>query len=493
MDLRLISMTSLNSLNSWHSNWKELRVLIYGVGVSGFSAADTLQELGAKLLVVANRIDSQHADLLSVLGIESLESVNVQELVSRAEDFSPELVIVSPGIKPTDDLLAWAAKQNIAIWGDIELAWRLRDKTGKSAEWLMITGTNGKTTTTQLVEHGLLQAGKRVIACGNIGTPVLDAIRHPEGFDYLVVEISSFQLHYLPRLAPYSSAVLNVAEDHLDWHGSFDAYIAAKAKVYEGTKRAIIYNVEDPITMRLVQEADVESEETLAVGFTKGFPADLQVGFVEDSLIDRAFFPYRAKELPQVASLEDISAIGVVTPHLLSNVAAATALLRSCDVSPEVIGQAIRTFKLDGHRIEFIAEQDGIKYFDDSKATNAHAAEASLVSFDSIVWIVGGLLKGVDIGPLVSRNSSKLRAAIVIGSDRTEVLAKFAEFAPDVQVIEISVQDNKEVMPAAVRAARSVAQKGDVVLLAPAAASMDQFKDYADRGNLFAMAVRSEK
>jgi UDP-N-acetylmuramoylalanine--D-glutamate ligase len=484
-------MVNLDSLTSWHSDWSQLRAIVYGVGVSGFAVADTLHELGAKILVVAENVDEQHLDLLNVLGIESRIGP-VPESRAEIEEFRPEVILVSPGIRPTDELVLWAQEANIAIWGDIDLAWRLRDKTPDVAEWILITGTNGKTTTTQLVEQMLIASGKRAIACGNIGLPILDAIRNPEGFEFLIVEVSSFQLHYMSMPVPLVSAILNIAEDHIDWHGSFAKYIEAKAKVYQGTKRAIIYNVQDEITIDLMKEADVATDETLAVGFTKGFPADLQVGYVEDSLIDRAFAPYRAKELPMIASHEDIALIGVVTPHLLANIAAATAIARACDVQPEIIGGAIRTFKLDRHRIEFIANENGVLWFDDSKATNAHAAEASLQSFDQVIWVLGGLLKGVDINPLIARNSGRIKAAIVIGVERDEVLAALAKNAPRVEVIEITGVKNSEVMSKVVEAARSIASDGDIVLLAPAAASMDQFKDYADRGNQFAQAILGE-
>jgi UDP-N-acetylmuramoylalanine--D-glutamate ligase len=485
-------MSQLSDLTSWHSDWSSLRAVVYGVGVSGFAVADTLHELGASLLVVANSVDEQHSDLLAVLGIETAIGIPKEAQQSKTIEFAPHVIIVSPGIKPADELLVWAAQNNVAIWGDIDLAWRLRDKTDSIAKWLLITGTNGKTTTTQLVEQMLISGGKRAIACGNIGLPILDAIRHPDGFDYLVVELSSFQLHYMNELSPYVSALLNIAEDHIDWHGTFEEYVKAKGKIFEGAQRAIIYNVEDELTIDLMKQADVATEETLAVGFTRGFPGDLQVGYVEDSLIDRAFFPYRAKELPQISSHDEIGKIGVVTPHLLANVAAATAIARACDISPSAIGEAIAKFKLDRHRIEFVANQSGVLWFDDSKATNAHATEASLRSFDKVVWIVGGLLKGVNIRPLIANNIDRLKAAIVIGTDRAEVLASLSECAPDLQVIEISESDNANVMNRAVAAARQVAVDGDVVLLAPSAASMDQFKDYADRGNQFARAVLGE-
>lgn len=482
-------MTSLEKLSSWHSDWKSQKVVVYGVGISGFSVADTLNELGSQLLVVADQIDAQHKDLLEVLGIQYLEGATENEAIAAIRDFNPDFAVVSPGIKPTNFLVRWFAGNSIEIIGDIELAWRVRDKV-KPAEWVFITGTNGKTTTTQLVESMLITSGKKALACGNIGTPVLDAVRDPQGWDFLVIEISSFQLHYLNRLAPRVSALLNIAEDHIDWHGSFEEYAAAKGKVFEGTTGAIIYNGEDGKTAELARNADVASEDVLAAAFTRAMPADLQVGFIEEFLIDRAFYGYRAAELPELASLEDIEQIGVVTPHLLANVSAAAAIARACDVDAASIKAAIQTFKLDKHRIEFIEEFAGVKWFDDSKATNAHAADASLKSFESVVWLVGGLLKGVEISPLIKQNSSRLRAAVVIGKERTEIIEALGNWAPQCQVIEISDHENDTVMSRAVLAASEVAQPGDVVLLAPAAASMDQFKDYADRGNQFSRAVK---
>ena len=482
-------MTSLENLSSWHSDWKSQKVVVYGVGVSGFSVADTLNELGSKVLVVADRIDDQHKDLLEVLGIDFLESESETEVMATLSAFGANFAVVSPGIKPDNFLVAWFAENEVQVIGDIELAWRVRDKV-QASEWIFITGTNGKTTTTQLVESMLLASGKRALACGNIGTPVLDAVRDPAGWDYLVVELSSFQLHYLNRLKPKVSALLNIAEDHIDWHGTFEEYSRTKGKVFEGATSAIIYNAEDDKTAEFARNADVESAEVLAVAFTRAMPADLQVGFVEEFLIDRAFYGYRAAELPELASLEDIEEIGVVTPHLLSNVSAAAAIARACNVDAESIKTAVRNFKLDKHRIEFVAEIDGVRWFDDSKATNAHAADASLKSFESVVWLVGGLLKGVEIGPLVKKNAKRLKSAVVIGKHRSEVLEALRAFAPDCVVIDIADEPGESVMSRAVAAANSQAQAGDTVLLAPAAASMDQFKDYADRGNQFSIAVK---
>jgi UDP-N-acetylmuramoylalanine--D-glutamate ligase len=338
-----------------------------------------------------------------------------------------------------------------------------------------------------MVEAMLNQGGFRAAACGNIGTPILDAIREPDGFDVLVVELSSFQLHYVKHIEPFSSVVLNLADDHLDWHGSFEAYSDTKAKVYENTQVACVYNINDLATEKMVENADVQ-EGARAIGFTTGMPGRSQVGFVEDILCDRAFLDDRANSALEIATLEDLSKIGVLTPHLMANAAAATALARSYGVDPAEIKTALLKFRLDAHRIELVAEQGGIRWVDDSKATNPHAAAASLNSFEKVIWLVGGLLKGVDLNDLVAKYVDRLSGAIVIGSERTQVLEALAKHAPNVPVIEISAPEN--VMHFAVAAARDLAKPGDVVLLAPAAASMDQFKDYADRGNQFAEQVK---
>lgn len=485
-------MPTLDHLTSWHSNWRGLRVVVFGLGVSGFSVADTLAELGANVLVVAEKAEADLLDILDVIGVPHITGEAAKGIPAEVKAFDPELVVTSPGVRPQHELLAWAANQNVPVWVDIDLAWRLRDKTEKTAEWLMVTGTNGKTTTVQLVEAMLNHSGRRAIACGNIGTPILDAIRDPQGWDALVVELSSFQLHYMGAdIAPHSSAVLNLADDHIDWHGSFAAYGAAKAKVFNNVKVACVYNVGDEATMHMVEEADVQ-DGARAIGFSVVAPRLSEIGYVDDILCDRAFIQERATTAMPLATLDDLSQIGVVTPHLMANVAAAACLARAIGVSAEQITEAIRNFQMDAHRIELVCESNGVAWYDDSKATNPHAAAASLASFDRVVWVVGGLLKGVDIRPLVETFAKKLASAIVIGVDREPILAAFADIAPNVPIHEVALGagQGSEVMTEVARVAASIAVAGDTVLLAPAAASMDQFKDYADRGEKFAAAAR---
>lgn len=253
----------LAALTSWRSEWRGLRAAVLGLGVTGFSVADTLVELGVDVLVLASSAKPEQKQLLEVIGAAYVENP-LTAAPSELADFAPDVLVVSPGFHPDHPVLQWATERGIAIWGDIELAWRVRDKVQPPAEWILVTGTNGKTTTTQLTTHILQADGRRAGAVGNIGIPVLDAVRYPAGFDVLVVELSSYQLHWLGRtpqgtLEPWASVCLNLADDHLDWHGSFEAYRDAKAKVYTNTKVAAVYNRGDLATRQMVEDADQSS------------------------------------------------------------------------------------------------------------------------------------------------------------------------------------------------------------------------------------------
>lgn len=480
------------ALTSWHQDWSGLRVAVLGLGVTGFSVADTLVELGCRVRVIFGAPDDDRERLLDVIGAERACLPSDEAQLADLTAFDPDLVIVSPGYRPDHPLTTWAEQRGTVVWGDIELGWRLRDKTSRIADWICVTGTNGKTTTTQLTAHMLVAGGLRAVPVGNIGVPVLDALRDPQGYDALVVELSSFQLHRLGEISPYASVCLNIAADHLDWHGSADAYAAAKAKVYANTQVACVYNRADAATERMVEEADVV-EGARAISFGLDSPPPSGFGQVEGILVDRGFHAARRNEAYELVTLDELQDRGLAAPHLVQNVLAAAALARSRGVEPGEIAQAILDFRLDAHRVQRLGEVaalPGVQWVDDSKATNAHAADGALAAFDSVVWIVGGLLKGTDIGGLVARHATRLRAAVVIGARRDEVVEALRRHAPEVPVFEVVPGETEGTMPQAVAAAAASAQAGDTVLLAPAAASMDQFTDYADRGRRFQAAVR---
>lgn len=482
----------LDSLRSWHSDWRGLRVAVLGLGVTGFSVADTLTELGADVLVLADRADEERERLLEVIGARWHRAERLDSVPEELTAFAPELVIVSPGFAPTHPIVEWTGESGVALWGDVELAWRVRDKVvrpdGSPADWVAVTGTNGKTTTVQLTASMLVAGGLRAAPCGNIGIPVLDAVRDPQGFDVLVVELSSYQLHYLGAVEPLASVCLNIADDHLDWHGSFESYRAAKAKVYTNTRVACVYNRADAATEQMVVDAEV-IEGARAIGFGLGVPGPSDFGIVDGILCDRAFLDDRMTSALEIATVDELAARHLAAPHIVQNVLAAAALSRACGIEPGAIRRALSTFELDAHRIQVVAEHAGVTWVDDSKATNPHAADASLRAYPSVVWLVGGLLKGVGIDALVAAHVGRLRGAVIVGVDRAAVLEAFERHAPALPVTEAVPDDTGAVMQTAVEAAAVLARPGDVVLLAPAAASMDQFRDYAERGRSFAAAV----
>jgi UDP-N-acetylmuramoylalanine--D-glutamate ligase len=464
------------------SPWPQLRVVVAGIGVSGFAAADALLRLGASVVVVDERNDDEvqeQATLLQVLGADVRLGAGAAQRPPRPVD----LVVTSPGWRPDAPLLAAAAATGLPVWGEVELAWRLRDLE-RPAPWLCVTGTNGKTTAVTMLAAILQAAGLRASAVGNVGRPVLASVLDPEPYDVLAVELSSFQLHWTSALSARAAAVLNLAEDHVDWHGSMQAYVLDKGRIYANAQVACVYNTADPLTEELVHQAEV-AEGCRQVGFTLGVPAVGMLGVVDGALADRAFVDDLAADAAELGRIEDVQPAG---PHNIANALAAAALARAHGVPPAAVQAGLRGFRPGEHRITEVGRLNGVGYVDDSKATNPHAAAASLQTFEPVVWIAGGLAKGASFDELVPQVRDRLRAVVVIGVDRLLIAEALARHAPDVPVIELGDTETA-VMDRAVRAAAGVARPGDTVLLAPGCASMDLFRDYAARGDAFAAAV----
>ncbi|MEU5333879.1 UDP-N-acetylmuramoyl-L-alanine--D-glutamate ligase [Streptomyces asoensis] len=465
------------------TDWQGKHVTVAGLGVSGIPAAKVLHGLGARVTVVNDGDDArarEQAAELEALGV----TVRLGDGATLPE--GTELVVTAPGWKPDKPLFTAAHEAGVPVWGDVELAWRLRELDGREpAPWLCVTGTNGKTTTTQMLASILEAAGLRTAAVGNIGVSLLDAVLGEEPYDVLAVELSSYQLHWAPSLRAHSATVLNLAPDHLDWHGSMEAYAKDKGRVYEGNRVACVYNVADKATEDLVREADVE-EGCRAVGFTLGAPAPSQLGVVDGILVDRAFVENRQKNAQELAEVSDVRP---PAPHNIANALAAAALARAYGVPAKAVRDGLRAFTPDAHRIAHVADVDGVAYVDDSKATNTHAAQASLAAYDSIVWIAGGLAKGATFDELVAASAKRLRAVVLIGADRALIHEALTRHAPQVPVVDLDRTDTGAML-AAVREARRLAVEGDTVLLAPACASMDMFVNYNQRGDAFAQAVR---
>ncbi|MGG2465506.1 UDP-N-acetylmuramoyl-L-alanine--D-glutamate ligase [Streptomyces sp. RGM 3693] len=463
-------------------------ITVAGLGVSGVPAARALAGLGARVTVV-NSSDGERERAQAAELAELGATVRLGDGDTLPE--GTELIVTTPGWKPTSPLFLAAEKAGVPVWGDVELAWRLRGP--DAAPWLAVTGTNGKTTTVRMLASILTAAGLRTAAVGNIGVPLVDVVlgegrADGASYDVLAVELSSYQLHWAPSVRAHSATVLNLAPDHLDWHGSMAAYAADKGRIYEGNTVACVYNVADPATEDLVRQADVE-EGCRAIGFTLGTPGPSQLGIVDGILVDRAFVENRQRQAQELAEIADIApSSGKAAPHNIANALAAAALARAFGVPAAAVREGLRTFHPDAHRIQHVVDVAGVSYVDDSKATNTHAAEASLAAYEPIVWIAGGLAKGATFDELVRTAAGRLRGVVLIGADRALIREALGRHAPDVPVVDLDRTDTGA-MSEAVREAARLAEPGDTVLLAPACASMDMFVNYNKRGEAFADAV----
>jgi len=446
-----------------------MRVLVLGTGVAGTSAVAACNELGA----IPTTVDANG----------TADHVSVAELDLAKFD----VVMASAAFAPHSEAILACHAAGLEIWSEMEFAWRIRRH---DIPWVLVTGTNGKTTTTQMVGAIAAAGGLDVRVCGNMGIPVIEAARAK--CDLVAVEIASLQLHFTETLSPHAAVCLNADDDHTDWHGSVEAYHADKARVFRNVRVACVYPAAAPHIERMVEEADVV-EGCRAVGITLGVPAVSQLGVVESHLVDRAFHDARRTEALELASIADLAHLvaGDVPPYLAFNALAAAALCRAVGVEPEAVREGLAAFSLDHHRTAFVAEKAGVTYVDDSKATNAHAVRAAFGGFGarSVVWIAGGLAKGQEFAELVRAVEGKLAAVVLIGEDQQPLAGALAEHAADIPVVAIA--PGETVMERAVEAARSLASAGQTVLLSPASASMDQFRDYADRGNAFAEKVRA--
>lgn len=477
-------------------------MVVAGLGITGQSACALLVSQGALVTAVDSRDDAERREVADRLAKEGVAVRLGPEQLGPGAAVPPVtgLVVTSPGLRPDTPLLASAAEAGIEVIGDVELAWRLRPALpgGGRQQWLAVTGTNGKTTTVRMLAAMLAAGGHRSIAAGNVGTPILDVVTNPEPYPVVAMELSSFQLFWSATITPHAAVVLNLAAHHLDWHDDIESYAAAKAKIFAPGTIAIC-NADDP---RTVEMADAARGVARRVGFRFGPPGPGELGVADGWLTDRAFGT--AVEPAGTGSAEigggmpgagvrlaPVSAVQPPAPHNVADALAAAALARAYGDQPGSVAAGLRNFVPEAHRIALVAEIGGVAFVDDSKASNAAAAAASLASFGSIVWVAGGLFRGTDadLDAIVTAAAGRLRAAVLIGADRTRFVRALARHAPDVPVVEVGSTDTG-VMDQAVAQAAAFAQRGDTVLLAPAAQSFDMFRDYPARGDAFATAVR---
>jgi len=437
-----------------------LDLVIVGAGVTGKALHDFALSHGALVSMVDDRVDG---------ALRSLPE-------------SCALAIISPGWRPDHPVIEEIRARGIPHLSEIDFAWEMKRQIAPEQRWIALSGTNGKTTTIQMVENIMRSAGVSGVACGNVGRTVIESIR-PE-IDILAIELSSFQIDWsdLPRFE--AIALLNISPDHIDWHGSFDKYRDAKLKLISLSKRSFI-NISDATLSRSWPELATASNSDL-IPFHLGSPASGEIGLVEDLIVDRALVddPMNAEVLVEVAVLPSNAS------HNVSNAMAAAALSKAIGIGADAITEGLATFVLDQHRLQVIGEAKGITWVDDSKATNPHAAMAAIFSFPSVIWIAGGLAKGASMDELVRATSSRVRAAILVGRDAPLIRAALEELNPSVKIVEVGATQGREVMREAVTFAKNLASRGDAVLLAPACASMDQFTSYKERGDLFQSAVK---
>ena len=427
------------------------KVLVLGGGVTGSSVAKYLISKGANIKVADEKPNEfpEHP-------INDLQNLNY--------DFA----VVSPGWKEDHPLVLALQNKNIPITNEIDLAWHEKPA---GQRWVAITGTNGKTSTTELASAMIPNS----TACGNVGKTVIDSIN--EGYRVLVLELSSFQIHWMREAQFEAIAILNIADDHTDWHGSFANYTSDKVKLLAHTESAIL-NAEDSIVVKATQ--GWHGRKTF---FSLETPEPGEIGLVEELLVDRAFVP----DPMEAGVIAELNEVMPTVPHNVANALAAAGVARAIGVDLIVIRMAIAKFRPGRHRIEIVLEKDGITWVNDSKATNPHAALASLLACNKAIWIAGGLAKGASMIELVERAKSRIKHALLIGTDRELIAIELKKAGISFENI-----DGPEVMKIAIAKAKEIATSGDTVLLAPACASMDQFKSYADRGDQFISEVNSQ-
>ncbi|CAN2194140.1 MurD UDP-N-acetylmuramoylalanine-D-glutamate ligase [Candidatus Nanopelagicaceae bacterium] len=456
-------------------NFSGRKILVLGAGVTGLAVANSLAKRGAEISLADDQI-TQISDF-KVAPSASFEATNFDSLV------------ISPGWKADHPLIVQAKSNGIELLNEVDLAWQIRGELVPNQRWIALTGTNGKTTTVEMVAAMLRAGGISATACGNVGLTVIESVESLEKYEVLVLELSSFQLHWLREATFVATAILNIAQDHVDWHGGFEEYAQAKMSILDRASTGI-FNGND---------AQVVSRATHWQGrkifFSLDTPGPGEIGVVEELLVDRAF----VSDPQEAAMIAEVIDVTPTVPHNVANALAAAGLARAIGVTHEAIQCALKEFKPGRHRIENIFSQGEINWIDDSKATNPHAAAASLLATLSAIWIAGGLAKGAEMSELIARCKSRIKVAILIGADRELIAAQLRAQAPHVEIVLVDAPatysrggDDNSLMEAVIKAAKSRAIAGDTVLLAPACASMDQFLSYADRGDRFARAVLKE-
>jgi UDP-N-acetylmuramoylalanine--D-glutamate ligase len=446
---------------SYVSDLAGKKCLVVGAGVTGKAVARALRKFSALPILFD---ENAKTDL---------------EVVSEIPK-QIDMAVISPGWRRDHPVILKLQQAGVVIISEVDFAWKIKEELAPKQRWVGLTGTNGKTTTIKMVESIFKSAKINGAACGNVGQTVIESVTRDEPYDLLALELSSFQIQWSDLPKYEAVAILNIAEDHIDWHGSFESYAGAKLKLLSQGKRSIL-NKSDPELAKRVSSNS-------ATWFSLDTPLPGELGVVENLLVDRAFSP-SSNQANEIAEIVDVTP---TVPHNVLNALAAAAIALSVNISYTAVKDGLKKFSTDHHRMELVLNKNEISWVDDSKATNPHAAIASLLSYFNVIWIAGGLAKGASMDELVVRAASRVKSVILIGQDRELIAQAFEKHSPQIPLIRVDHKaSGKELMMDVVRQAKQIAKAGDTVLLAPACASMDQFESYVDRGKSFSEAVKA--
>lgn len=445
---------------------KNKRVLVVGLGKSGIAAARFLKARGAQVTVSDIRPAGLIAELPALLDAGIMVETGSHGLLTfRRQD----LIVVSPGVPLNTPELSTARALGIPIVGEFELGAQFLE-----GQIVAITGSNGKTTTTTLIGEILKASGKPTLVGGNIGRPVVEMVAEASAETWSVLEVSSFQLETTQTFRPKIALVLNITPDHLDRHGSFEAYAAAKTRIAENqtAEDFLVLNAEDERTKLVAGKTHAQ---------IYWFSPRRQVK--QGAFVHGESILFRAKEGAEVEPIMPVSEIQLAGAHNVENVLAAVCAARLAGVEAQVIRQAVAGFHAVEHRLEFVRDLNGVRYFNDSKATNVDATAKAVEAFPGGIWLIlGGKDKDSDYSTLSPLLKSRVKAVITIGSAAEKIESHLAG------VVKI---ERAGIMERAVSWAREQAKSGDVVLLAPACSSFDQFENYEHRGRVFKELVRA--
>lgn len=441
-----------------------MKVVIIGMGKTGVATAKMLGEMGALVYATDEKPCVQWSD-----GYEQIAAADWLTVRSYDEKILHEtdLVIPSPGVWPTNVILSAALQSGIPVMSEIELAFRFL-----KVPMVAVTGTNGKTTTTTLLGDIFKQAGKKVFVGGNIGNPLIEYVISPQQDDFVIAEISSFQLQWIERFRPFVAILLNITNDHIDYHGSFDKYRRVKASIFANQQRGdlAILNAEDPAQKSV--DANISAQVAWFSSVRK-----LQRGiFLSNNDIILRFADDTEEKYP----LEMIKLPGL---HNVENIMAATLAARFCGCLQEDVIEAVSKFSGLPHRIEFAGEKNGIRFYDDSKGTNVGSVMRALDTFSQpVILLLGGRDKDGDFESLRPALEKKAKKIFLFGEARDRIGDLIGSVVP---------AEKKNTLKEAVDAAFRQAAAGDVILLSPGCSSFDEFKNYKERGNIFKELVRN--